>query len=67
MAWSFDPGYPRKLPDLTQKPRRYSTESDNTYTQRCWKWRVWLDAEPRPDQWYATDKEVTEYRGWRDQ
>lgn len=46
---------------------RYRDESDRAYLERCHRWVVlWFAREPRPDQWYASDDEVTAYRRWRD-
>lgn len=65
--------YPRKLPDLPQPPRRYSTESEAEYRERHWRWRIWLDQEQnpdllgRPDLAYTTENEVQAWRQWTSQ
>ena len=65
--------YPRKLPDLPQPPRRYSTESEAEHRARHWRWRVWLDQEQnpelvgRPDLAYTPENEVQAWRQWTSQ
>jgi hypothetical protein len=65
--------YPRRLPDLPVPPRRYSTETDARYRERCWHWRIWLDHHRNrallggPPTWYASTTEVQDYELWRDQ
>lgn len=67
-----DPPPPR-LPDLPQPPRRYSTESDAAYRERCWRWRVWLHHEQNraqlggPMMSYAPETEVQAWRQWASQ
>lgn len=55
----------KKLPPVNL-PEQYSKETDSVYKERCYRWRVWLDMEPRPAFWYATEQEIQLYRKWRD-
>jgi hypothetical protein len=61
------PGVPvgRRLPPVVP-PERYATESLPVYDRRVFRWRVWLDAEPRPDMWFADPDDDRAYGRWRD-
>jgi hypothetical protein len=54
---------PIKLPPV-RKPARYEQETDRQYGDRVYRWRVWLNTEPRPAFWFASDYEVSNYRSW---
>lgn len=65
--------YPRKLPDLPVRPRRYSAESDAEYRGRVYRWRIWLDHDRNratlggPMQSWSGENEIRDYQAWRDQ
>lgn len=53
----------KRLPEV-EPPEQYATESLPDYNARVYRWRVWLDQEPRPDLWYASTPECQNYRKW---
>lgn len=55
---------PVKLP-LCSRPDRYEQETDKQYGDRIYRWRVWLNTEPRPAFWFAGESEIKEYQTWR--